>query len=470
MRFLTFFLTYKFKTEAYLMNCKKCGNKVYAKEMCNCGEKAPNPHKIAVSVNTVICSFFLILVTIGIILSYTLKNVVESNLIVRTIEQTELSSIEITIDDEVKNLDQIIYDEFIQDNSDYIEFIDSDQITLENVDNVLNAPFIKEFLIEKINGYQNFFMNKGGMEHITSDDIVNLIYDNKEILYNETGLEFEESDRQSLKNDLSSLDEFSDFCDDYLTGWLTGGFIKLHFSNAYLIFLAAFMLVILVQWIAVYIFNGRRVYKALRKYSIIVMIPSVLFFFISMYDILYNDVSIVGNLASKISSLSLSASIVTFALGFIMYVISMFLSKNAEKKALNVNADITENENSEADTDLNEDSKSIDKEEVKAEENKFFTPVNEDEYKIFAPDSDKENKESDASSDEDTKSEIASDNIEIKPKDEENSQANEIDNEENSHDENDENNLNSNVCICPSCGQSNEKDSLFCANCGNKIS
>lgn len=443
------------------MNCKKCGNKVYAKEMCNCGEKAPNPHKIAVSVNTVICSFFLILATIGIIMSYTLKNIADSNLIVRTIEQVELSSIEITLDDEIKNLDQIIYDEFIQDNSDYTEFIDSDQITLENVDNVLNAPFIKEFLIDKINGYQDFLMDRGEMEHITSDDIVNLIYDNKEILYNETGLEFEESDRQSLKNDLSALDDFSDFCDDYLTGWLTGGFIKLHFSNAYLIFLAAFMLVILVQWIVVYIFNGRRAYKALRKYSIMIMIPSVLFFLISMYCILYNDISIVDILANKVVSFILASSIIMFSAGFILYVVSMFLSKNAEKKALNVNGDITDNETSEADTDLNEDSKSLDNEENKAEENKFFPPIDDEEYKAFAPNSDKENKESDASSDEAAKPEKTSDNIESQTKAEESSQADRSENE---------NNLNSNICICPSCGQSNKEDSAFCANCGNKIS
>ncbi|MBQ8435159.1 MAG: hypothetical protein IJX24_04015 [Oscillospiraceae bacterium] len=122
------------------MICKNCGQKVYAKEICDCGEKAPNPHGKGVAVNSVICTIILVFSVIAFIMTASLRNIVNKNLLVKTIEQADLCSIEIEDDDKTVKLNEYIHNEFIAD----------ERITVQNVDNILNAPFIKEFIIEKI--------------------------------------------------------------------------------------------------------------------------------------------------------------------------------------------------------------------------------------------------------------------------------------------------------------------------------
>ena len=122
------------------MICKNCGQKVYAKEICDCGEKAPNPHGKGVSVNSVICTIILVFSVIAFIMTASLRNIVNKNLLVKTIEQADLCSIEIEDDDKTVKLNEYIHNEFIAD----------ERITVQNVDNILNEPFIKEFIIEKI--------------------------------------------------------------------------------------------------------------------------------------------------------------------------------------------------------------------------------------------------------------------------------------------------------------------------------
>ena len=82
------------------MICKNCGKKVYAKEICECGEKAPNPHGKGVAVNSVICTIILVMSVIAFIMTVSLRNIVNKNLLVETIEQVDLCSLEIKDDGE----------------------------------------------------------------------------------------------------------------------------------------------------------------------------------------------------------------------------------------------------------------------------------------------------------------------------------------------------------------------------------
>lgn len=245
------------------MQCEKCGKKVYANETCVCGQKAPKKNNGGVRANSVICFILLMIVTLCLILTLSLRSIVNKNLLVKAVEDVELA--EIVVDDG-KKLDQYIYDEYIAD----------ERITVENVDNLLKDPFIKDFLIEKINAYQSFALDDGDLPYITADEVVKLIENNEELLFNEAGLRFLEPDKAELKDDLSALDSFERFSRDILDTTFMTKLIQTFFSYANVIFLIALMAVIFVQWLIVYKANARRASKMLIKYGIAVLIPSVL--------------------------------------------------------------------------------------------------------------------------------------------------------------------------------------------------
>ena len=170
-------------------------------------------------------------------------------------------------------------------------------------------------------------MDRGEMVFITSDDIVNLIDENSELLYNEAGLNFLEPDKAALKNDLYMLDEFSEFCNDYLTGWFTGGLIQTYFSLLFLNFLEVLFIIVLVQWLLVYRLNGRRMCSALKKYSITLMVPSGLIFIASMSLLFLDKKSVGGVLTSYIRNSFIISSAIILAVGIILLVISIAAGK-----------------------------------------------------------------------------------------------------------------------------------------------
>ncbi len=305
------------------MICKNCGNKVFAKEICDCGEKAPNLHGKGVAVNSIICTIILIISVFSFIMTASLRNIVNENYIVKTIEEVDLCSLELENNGKTVKLNQFIYDEFIGD----------ERITIQNVDNILQAPFIKEFIIEKVEGYQNFFMARGDMEVITADDIVELIDENSQLLYNEAGLEFLGPDKEDLRNDLAVLDDFGKFCNDYLTGWLTGGLIQTYFSQAYLNFLEILFVIVLIQWLVVYRINGRRMSKALEKYSIAVIVPSVILFVVSLLMFVPDKNSILGAFTVNIRNTFVIASAIVLGFGIVLNIISILI-KGKKKKAV----------------------------------------------------------------------------------------------------------------------------------------
>lgn len=316
------------------MVCKSCGQKVFSGEFCKCGEKTPKVNGVVVSINSIICSILLVFSVIFIILTMAFRNIINNNILVDTIKDIDLCSIE--VEDEFGK--KVHLDEYIYNN-----YIDDERITVQNVDNVLNAPFIKDFIIEKLEGYQNFCMDEGDMVYVTSDDIVNLIDENSKLLFNEAGLNFLEPDKAQLKNDLKVLDDFKDFSDNYLTGWFSSGLIHTFFSFANVVFLAVFMAVILIQWIIVYKLNSRRFGKALRKYSIVFIVPSFLIFASTFSFVFLEKSSILNTLTSDIKwSFTISSGIL-LAIGVVLLLISIPINlKNKNKGEIELSSNITE--------------------------------------------------------------------------------------------------------------------------------
>ena len=250
------------------MDCKICGRKVYAGETCSCGEKAPKIRGIGVAVNSVICGFILVITVLTLIFSFSLRQIMKNDILQNTLNDIDLAEIEVKDSGKNVKLDKYIYDNYIAD----------ERITVENVDNVLRDPFIKNFLIEKLDGIKDHIFNGGEIVYISSEDIIELMDNNRSLLYNEVELDFLEPDKKELRENLSGLDKLYEFYKEHMTGWFMDSYVKTFFSFAFIVFLIVLLVIILAQWMLVYKLNERRMLKALKKYSIVFIVPAALIF------------------------------------------------------------------------------------------------------------------------------------------------------------------------------------------------
>ena len=307
------------------MNCKHCGKTVFVKETCSCGETAPDKNGGKVLLNNIICIVIMVGAVLALILSVSLRYIVNNDLLAETVKDTDLTQIEVRDDSGEKvPLDKWVYD----------KYIDDDRITVKNVDNVLNNPFIKDFLIEKIHGYQDFFMDEGEIVTVTSQDIVDLIDKNSDLLYREAGLNFLEPDKDDLRKNLEGLDDFADFSKEHLSGWFLSSYIQTYFSLAYVIFLTVLLGIILAQWLLVYRFNGRRMLRAMRNYGIVMIIPSAVVFVLTLVPMIvfYSSSAFDALPIGKLFAPFCVSSGILLALGLILLVASIIAARLLAEK------------------------------------------------------------------------------------------------------------------------------------------
>lgn len=296
------------------MQCTKCNKKVYANEVCVCGEKAPKKNNGAVRFNTIVCFILVFISALSLITTLSLRTIVNDNLIVEVIEDVKLEELEI----DGKKLDQVIFDEYIND----------DRVSIENVDNLLQDPFIKDFLIEKVEAYQDFALDKGDAPVVTADEIVNLITENEDKIYNEVGLRFLEPDKEELRESLGSLDEFEEFTNDFLNTGFGSRLVQTYFSYANVIFHIVLMVVIFIQWFVVYKANSRRAAKMMSKYSIALIIPSALILIAILLVKIIPDLNIADELLSSVLKTFMIYSAILIIVGLVPEMFAVIADKS----------------------------------------------------------------------------------------------------------------------------------------------
>lgn len=301
------------------MQCENCGKKVYANEVCSCGVRAPKKNSGGVHVNTVICFILLLLAALCLVMTLSLRTVINKNKLVESIEEIKLADIEV---DDNKKLDQYIYE----------EYVDDPRITVENVGNLLEEPFIKDFIIEKIQDIQDFGLGKSDYKYITSDDIVKLIDDNADVLYEEAGLRFLDPDKAELKEELSGLDKFAE--SDFLNSYFGSALVHTFFSYANVVFLIILMVAIFIQWLVVYKLNDRRISKMLIKYGIATVIPSGIVFVTSVSPIrISNGIKVADNILGSAMLPFILYSAIVLAVGIAFIVIGAVANKKYKNAA-----------------------------------------------------------------------------------------------------------------------------------------
>ena len=299
------------------MQCTKCHKKVYANELCVCGEKAPKKHNVAVAINSIVCFLIVLISTLCLILTLSLRTVVNDNLLVDAIEDVKLA--ELRVDD--KKLNEYIYDEFIED----------ERITIDNVNNLLEEPFIKDFLIEKVEAYNDYLLDKADAPYITADDVIGLIEENEELLYEEAGLRFLDADKEELRQELEGLDEFKVFTDDFLNSYFGSALVQTYFSGANAVFLIVLLVVVLIQWFAVYVANSRRAGKMALKYGIAVLIPSVIFIAGVLTLVIMPSLEIADELLASAKFTFLINSLIMLFVGIVFTVIGIMSGRSYKK-------------------------------------------------------------------------------------------------------------------------------------------
>lgn len=344
------------------MLCKNCGKKVYANEVCICGEKAPKKNSGGVAVNSVICFILLVISSICLIFTLSLRTIVNRDMLVKAVNKADFSKIEVD--------DGMLLNEYI-----YKTYVNDERITVENVDNILSDSFIKEFFIDKINAYKNFALDNGKLPYVTPDEIINLIDDNSNLLFDEVGLRFLEPDKNQLRDDLSELKDFENFSHKYIDSSFGTKLVHTFFSYANIIFLSVLIIIILIQWIIIYKANSRRAAKAFNKYGMAIAIPSTILFLGSI--IFYILIKFIPEysfanmfLSSSLVPLILYSAVVMLYGNFFMIISSLlnkkYMASRNKKEILENTSEISINENNEiqAFDSLEENpSKTIDMEE-----------------------------------------------------------------------------------------------------------
>ena len=430
------------------MNCKHCGKTVFVKETCTCGETAPDKNRGGVIANNIVCIVLLVGAVLALIVSVSLRYIVNNDLLVKTVGDADLTQIEMKDDSgETLQLDEWLYN----------KYIDDDRITVKNVDNVLNHPFIKNFLTDKIHGIQDFLMNEGEPVTITSNDIIELIDKNSDLLYNEAGLNFLEPDKDDLRKNLSGLDDLAAFSDDHMSGWFSSSLVQTPFSLAYVIFLTVLLGIILAQWLLVYRFNGRRMLKALTGYGIAVIVPSALLFVPSLAFVIATWKSQAGEALRicKLGAPFMVSSGILLVVGVIMLVASVVVTKmSADKTAVPEGAADALPDNAVTKDNAEDTAESADADaEGFAPKSGFAEPVTK------SPEAEEEKTDSSAWTVKDEPS------IWAKPAEEKRPEAKPADEEKPKS----EDRPKKEFVFCTKCGNKNRAGSAFCSKCGNKL-
>ena len=111
----------------------------------------PKVNSAGVLINSIICSILLVISIISIVLTMSFRNIVNNNILVDTIKDVDLCSLE--VQDESGKTVQL--DEYIYNN-----YIDDDRISVQNVDNVLMIRLLKILLLKNLKVIRIFVWTK----------------------------------------------------------------------------------------------------------------------------------------------------------------------------------------------------------------------------------------------------------------------------------------------------------------------
>ncbi len=229
-------------------------------------------------------SKFLLLSSACLLLTFVITSELLVSLITwRSLRYNELPNAvasvhleDITIEkneNEKESLAQYILDNFVKD----------DRITAEQIQKILESGDFTTWAGWMVSKYSDYLSDtndeKSEFPELSEEDIIALIEENADLIYQETGLRFLEPDKEKLLDTLKApVEEIDEHLDNSLNSG-AGGVLTKFFLSWQCWTVSGIILVLLLMWeIVIHKRSQKRTGSALQAYSIAGALPCLAFF------------------------------------------------------------------------------------------------------------------------------------------------------------------------------------------------
>ncbi len=221
-----------------------------------------------------ICLLLTFSVTSGLLVSLTTWRALRYNELPNAVASVHLEDITIEKNEnEKESLAQYILDNFVKD----------DRITAEQIQKILESGDFTTWAGWMVGKYSDYLSDanneKSEFPELSEEDIIALIEENADLIYQETGLRFLEPDKEKLLDTLKApVEEIDEHLDSSLNSG-AGGVLTKFFLSWQCWTVSGIILVLLLAWeIVIHKRSQKRTGSALQAYSIAGAIPCLAFF------------------------------------------------------------------------------------------------------------------------------------------------------------------------------------------------
>ena len=176
-------------------------------------------------------------------------------------------------ENEKESLAQYILENFVKD----------DRITVEQIENILQSGDFTKWAGWMVSKYSDYLSNTDGktpsFPQLNEEDIIALIEENADLIYQETGLHFLEPDKEKLLDTLKApVEEIDQHLDSSLNSGAGGVLTRFFLSWQCWTVLGIILILLLVWEIVIHKRGNKRTGSALQAYSIAGALPCLVFF------------------------------------------------------------------------------------------------------------------------------------------------------------------------------------------------
>lgn len=217
----------------------------------------------AVVLVSILCFVLVSLCSMLLITSLTMRHCAVNKALPKAVAEVPLA--ELTVDG--RTAAEIVYEDFVAD----------ERVSIENVERVMEEGTFSAYAESLASEYNRYLLEGGEFPQLNADELVALIDENADLIYQETGLQFLAPDKQKLRDSLNStLPAYNQMLEKNLHQGVSGFAVRSGFSLWLPIVEGAVLLLLLIWMVVLYIRRQRRVGTALVIYGIAAFIPCVL--------------------------------------------------------------------------------------------------------------------------------------------------------------------------------------------------
>jgi hypothetical protein len=223
---------------------------------------------VSVVMLSILCFVLTLLLSAGVLSCTTLRLMALNNSVPEAVQIIPLEELPVQCADGT----QVTLAQYILDN-----YVEDDRVSVEQVEELLQDGTFSLFTGELTQQYNDYLLGNGDFPEITAEDIVQLITENEDLIFEKTSLEFLEPDKQKLRKNLEEpLTDCNQTLRSMMQKGVRGFAVRSIFSVWLIITLGVLLLAILIWMLVFYVRGRKRVGTALKLYSIAAFVPCLL--------------------------------------------------------------------------------------------------------------------------------------------------------------------------------------------------